>query len=133
MAASISPTLFDQFARGWRGYVLIALLALTAGLFGVASVPPMDIDESRFAQASRQMVETGDYVRIGDIWKAVEWVSGYRCPPQHVASRSGDIEKSVADVGRAKEILGFSPAVAFSEGLQRTWRWFQGQSEISST
>ena len=27
-AAPISPALFDQFARGWRGYVLIALIAL---------------------------------------------------------------------------------------------------------
>lgn len=64
MAAPISPALFDQFARGWRGYVLIGLIALLSGVFGVARVPPMDIDESRFAQATRQMVETGDYVRI---------------------------------------------------------------------
>ncbi|MBY0565523.1 MAG: glycosyltransferase family 39 protein [Hyphomonadaceae bacterium] len=59
-----ATALFDQLARGWRGYALIALIALTAGLFGVGSLPPMDIDESRFMQATRQMVETDDYVRI---------------------------------------------------------------------
>ena len=64
MRAPVSPTLFDQFARGWRGYALIALLALTASLFGAARVPAMDADEARFAQATRQMIESDDYLRI---------------------------------------------------------------------
>ncbi len=64
MASPVSPALFDQFARGWRGYVLVALIALMSSLFGATRVPVMDTDEARFAQATRQMVETGDYVRI---------------------------------------------------------------------
>ncbi|MEZ5956718.1 MAG: glycosyltransferase family 39 protein [Hyphomonadaceae bacterium] len=64
MASPASPALFDQFARGWRGYVLIALIALTSGLLGAARVPVTDIDEARFAQATRQMIESDDYVRI---------------------------------------------------------------------
>lgn len=64
MASPTSPALFDQFARGWRGYVLIALIALTSGFMGAISVPVTDIDEARFAQATRQMIETDDYVRI---------------------------------------------------------------------
>ncbi len=64
MPTSASPALFDQFARGWRGYVLIALIALTSALFGAARMPVMDADEARFAQATRQMIESGDYVRI---------------------------------------------------------------------
>lgn len=64
MAAPASPALFDQFARGWRGYLLIGLIALASGLFGVMRVPVVDIDEARFAQATRQMVESGDYVTI---------------------------------------------------------------------
>lgn len=64
MASPSSPALFDQFARGWRGYVLIALIALTSALMGAARVPVTDIDEARFAQATRQMIESDDYVRI---------------------------------------------------------------------
>ena len=45
---------------GWW-LVLLCLLVWLPGFF---SIPPGDRDESRFAQASRQMVETGDYVRI---------------------------------------------------------------------
>jgi len=64
MPPSVSPSLFDQFARGWRGYVLVALIALVSAQFGAGRMPVMDADEARFAQATRQMIETGDYVRI---------------------------------------------------------------------
>ena len=47
-------------------YALYALLALvTITVFtGQHLVPPIDRDESRFAQASRQMLQSGDYVTI---------------------------------------------------------------------
>jgi 4-amino-4-deoxy-L-arabinose transferase-like glycosyltransferase len=40
---------------------LFCLLLWTPGFF---TLPPGDRDESRFVQASKQMIETGDYVRI---------------------------------------------------------------------
>src|SRR5262245_45888834 len=64
MAEPAEPSLFEQVSRGWRGYVLIGLIALVSSLFGAGKLPVMDRDEARFAQATRQMVETGDYVRI---------------------------------------------------------------------
>ncbi len=54
----------DEWSRGWRGPLLAALVALVAGLPGVFAVPPLDRDESRFAQATAQMLETDDYVSI---------------------------------------------------------------------
>jgi 4-amino-4-deoxy-L-arabinose transferase-like glycosyltransferase len=45
-------------------YPALAVLALLLYLPGQATLPPMDRDEPRFAQASKQMVESGDYVRI---------------------------------------------------------------------
>ena len=49
---------------GWRPYALLAALCLLLYLPGIASMPPLDRDEARFAQASRQMLETGDFLRI---------------------------------------------------------------------
>ncbi|WP_354071605.1 glycosyltransferase family 39 protein [Caulobacter sp. 1776] len=54
----------DDWSRGWRGPVFAALVALIAGLPGLFAMPPLDRDESRFAQATSQMLETGDYVVI---------------------------------------------------------------------
>lgn len=50
--------------QGHRPYLLLALLCLALYLPGIASLPPTDRDEARFAQASRQMLESGDFVRI---------------------------------------------------------------------
>lgn len=45
-------------------YGLLTVIALAFFLPGLFSLPPIDRDESRFAQASKQMVETGDYIDI---------------------------------------------------------------------
>jgi 4-amino-4-deoxy-L-arabinose transferase-like glycosyltransferase len=41
--------------------VLVSLIAFLPGFF---QIPPVDRDEARFAQATKQMIETGDYVDI---------------------------------------------------------------------
>jgi 4-amino-4-deoxy-L-arabinose transferase-like glycosyltransferase len=62
--AADTPDLLDRLARGWRAYLIIAVLALAGGLAGVFRMPVMDRDEARYAQATVQMLETGDFVRI---------------------------------------------------------------------
>ena len=47
-----------------RPYWWLVLFCLCAWLPGFFSLMPTDRDESRFAQASKQMIESGDYVRI---------------------------------------------------------------------
>lgn len=54
----------ERFSQGWRAPAFAALIALLAGLPGVFAIPPLDRDESRFAQATAQMLETGDFVVI---------------------------------------------------------------------
>ena len=51
-------------ALGSLHYLLLALFCLAAFLPGIFSLPPTDRDESRFVQATKQMVETGDFVDI---------------------------------------------------------------------
>ena len=41
--------------------IILIILALFSGQY---SIPPIDRDEARFAQASSQMIQTGDYVNI---------------------------------------------------------------------
>jgi 4-amino-4-deoxy-L-arabinose transferase-like glycosyltransferase len=52
------------WARGWRGPLVAAVVAILAGLPGLFAMPPIDRDEARFAQATAQMMETGDLVSI---------------------------------------------------------------------
>jgi 4-amino-4-deoxy-L-arabinose transferase-like glycosyltransferase len=54
----------QSLTGGLRPIILLTLLCLALFLPGLSAVPPIDRDESRFAQASHQMLESGDYVRI---------------------------------------------------------------------
>src|SRR5258706_13102531 len=51
----------QSHARAVGVLVLVSLLAFLPGFF---QIPPVDRDEARFAQATKQMLETGDYVDI---------------------------------------------------------------------
>ena len=43
---------------------MLVVMSLIAFLPGFFQIPPVDRDEARFAQATKQMIETGDYVDI---------------------------------------------------------------------
>lgn len=57
------------FEREWswilaRPRLVLASLSLLCLLTGLFTLPPLDRDESRFAQATKQMLESGDFVEI---------------------------------------------------------------------
>lgn len=54
----------SRYLQGSRAWLWLTLLCAALYLPGLASFPATDRDESRFMQASRQMLETGDLVRI---------------------------------------------------------------------
>src|SRR5215472_3049765 len=57
--------LFDYAtASNRRATVALVVVALLAFLPGFFQIPPVDRDEAYFAQATKQMIETGDYVDI---------------------------------------------------------------------
>jgi 4-amino-4-deoxy-L-arabinose transferase-like glycosyltransferase len=56
--------LMAQLTSRRRAPFVAALVALLACLPGLFTLPPMDRDESRFAEASAQMLENGDFTNI---------------------------------------------------------------------
>src|ERR1700684_585231 len=57
--------LFDSAAgSSHRAAVMLVFVSLMAFLPGFFQIPPVDRDEAYFAQATKQMIETGDYVDI---------------------------------------------------------------------
>jgi len=47
-----------------RAVAVLVLIALVSFLPGFFNIPPVDRDEARFAQATKQMIESGDYIDI---------------------------------------------------------------------
>jgi 4-amino-4-deoxy-L-arabinose transferase-like glycosyltransferase len=60
--AGPGPGVLARLAR--MPFVTLALLCLVLWTPGVFSLPPLDRDESRFAQSSKQMLETDNFVDI---------------------------------------------------------------------
>lgn len=61
------PTIFisaDGKSLTAKAYAFLVLLCIAFFIPGLATLPPTDRDESSFAQASKQMIETGNYVDI---------------------------------------------------------------------
>ncbi len=56
--------ILDRLSKGWRAALTAGLVAALAGLLGVFTLPVLDRDEARYAQATAQMLQTGDFVRI---------------------------------------------------------------------
>ena len=52
-------------------------------------------------------------------------VVGKKIAPIHEPARTGDIKYSLADIGKAKKILGYSGRIKFAEGLERTIAWYR--------
>ncbi|MCR9268607.1 MAG: glycosyltransferase family 39 protein [Hyphomonadaceae bacterium] len=56
--------LLNRLSSGWKAWLILFLVTFTAAAPGVFNIPALDRDEARFAQASKQYIETGDYLII---------------------------------------------------------------------
>lgn len=107
MSAARDGDLIDAAARGWRAWVVLAFLAIAAALPGFFSIPPLDRDESRFAQATAQMLETGDFahIRLQDEPRNKKPIGIYWLQAASVAAFS-DVEKREIWAWRLPSMLG---------------------------
>ena len=105
-------------SAGWRPYALLTLLCLALYLPGIAALPPLDRDESRFAQATRQMLESGDYLRIRfqDEARNKKPVGIYWLQAASVAAL-GDAQSNAIWPYRLPSLVGATAAVLLSFAL----------------
>ena len=48
----------------------------------------------------------------------------------HAAERLGDVKHSLADISKARRLLGYSPDVSVEEGLKKTFEWYKKKAEV---
>jgi UDP-glucose 4-epimerase len=66
-------------------------------------------------------IATGSSISVLDLWKSICEAGDFPIlEANHLPAREGDVLHSVADVQRAKEILGFTAQVPLAEGLRTT-------------
>ena len=67
----------------------------------------------------------GDRVSLLAIIERLEALLGRPLARSHAPSRAGDVPHTLADIDRAKRLLGYAPLVHFDEGLRRTLDYFR--------
>jgi UDP-glucuronate 4-epimerase len=64
-------------------------------------------------------------VTLHEMIATVERVVGKRAVVRHEPASMGDVERTYADLTRARAELGYLPRVRFEEGVARQWAWIR--------
>jgi nucleoside-diphosphate-sugar epimerase len=60
---------------------------------------------------------------MNDVLTIIERIAGHPLRINREAAQKGDMRDTYADTARARQDLGFAPAVSLEEGIQAEYRW----------
>jgi len=66
---------------------------------------------------------TGRTITVNEMVSELEKVMGKKILRKYIESPEGDVEKTHADISKAKNELGYRPKVSFHEGVQQSVNW----------
>jgi len=70
-------------------------------------------------------IANGEQVTINELFRRLKEVTGRDdIEPEYKEARTGDILHSLADISRARALLGYAPKIGLAPGLQATAEWF---------
>lgn len=67
----------------------------------------------------------GGRVSINELVAELNLILGTKLAPIYTDERLGDIKHSLADVSKARDLLGYTPVVDFATGLRRAVDWYR--------
>ncbi len=70
-------------------------------------------------------VAVGERTSIMSLFNILKELSHSPLAPCFVESRTGDVRDSLADISKAVRLLGYTPEVRFSDGIDKTYKWFK--------
>jgi nucleoside-diphosphate-sugar epimerase len=70
-------------------------------------------------------VACGDKITVNAIIAMINEITGKSVAPIYAPTRPGDVKHSLADITKAKSLIGFTPVVGFREGLEKAIQWYR--------
>jgi UDP-glucose 4-epimerase len=70
-------------------------------------------------------VACGERITLLDMITTLNRLVGRDQPIEYSPARSGDVRHSLAAIGKARQLLGYAPAIDLAEGLARTLAWYR--------
>lgn len=69
-------------------------------------------------------IACGERISLNQLAKDIQDVLGKPTGVRYAPPRQGDVKHSLADIAKARHLLGYNPGVSFRDGLQRTVAWY---------
>ncbi len=69
-------------------------------------------------------IACGEQTTINQLFKLLAESAGSKTSPEYKPYRAGDVKDSIADISKAKSLLGYTPEINFRIGIETTWNWF---------
>ena len=70
-------------------------------------------------------VATGSRISLLDLLGVMKRLTGATVEPEFTERRAGDVRDSLADITKARQILGYEPRFSLEEGLAQTVDWYR--------
>ena len=72
-------------------------------------------------------IACGEGTTVNGLLRSINGLLKTAVPAAYAPERPGDIKHSLADISRARRVLGYAPRVSFVEGLDKTIAWYKGR------
>jgi nucleoside-diphosphate-sugar epimerase len=114
------PTIFGD-GKQTRDFVYIANV-VHANLLA-ARAPAADVAGQVFN------IGCGKGVSVNELWEHIRTLAGVPLAPQYAQGRAGEVRDSVAELTKARRLMGYEPIVDFEEGLRQTIAFYRARRD----
>jgi UDP-N-acetylglucosamine 4-epimerase len=75
-------------------------------------------------------IACGNRTTLTQLFDGLKKEAGSILNPVYGPERTGDIKHSLADISKAKKVLGYNPKVSVQEGLAKTFQWYKTNQNL---
>lgn len=70
-------------------------------------------------------IACGKQISLNELFDGLKKESGKNISAVYGPERQGDVKHSLADISKAKRLLGYEPGITVEEGLRKTFDWYR--------
>ena len=76
-------------------------------------------------------IACGEQTSLNELFTGLKSIAGSDLAPIFGPERRGDVKHSLANILKAKTLLGYNPSVTIKQGLRPTFEWYRKQHDIA--
>jgi UDP-N-acetylglucosamine/UDP-N-acetylgalactosamine 4-epimerase len=84
---------------------------------------------ANFTQHETVNIAFGKSYSVVDMFNKIRATLNINADAIHRGERFGDVKNSLADISKAKRLIGYEPEISYEDGLNKTIHWFKNQYE----